>query len=149
MFFLPGDFVSERVGLRHEGGRAALLPGADGGFGLPLRRLGWRGGVDRDGDVRPCEGRGCGAGLIGGRGDLAVREERAGGEGADLDAMGRRLAHLFGAMVFAIAAATGGEFLLLTGEQQGRDQREAEGDQQQDDGRITPHAKIVAGFARM
>ena len=87
--------------------------------------------------------------MIGGRGDLAVREERAGGEGADLDAMGRRLAHLFGAMVFAIAAATGGEFLLLTGEQQGRDQREAEGDQQQDDGRKTPHAKIVAGFARM
>jgi hypothetical protein len=38
---------------------------------------------------------------------------------------------------------------LLTGEQQGRDQREAEGDQQQDDGREAPHVSIVAGLARM
>ncbi len=135
--------------LRHEGGRAALLPGADGGFGLPLRGLGWRGGVDRDGDVGTCEGWGRGTGLIGGRGHLAVREERAGGEGADLDAIGRRMAQLLGAMVFAIAAAAGGEFLLLTGEQQGRDQREAEGDQQQDDGRNAPHASIVAGLATL
>ena len=66
-----------------------------------------------------------------------------------MDAVSAGLAHLLGAMVFAIAAAAGGKFLLLTGEQQGRDQREAEGDQQQDDGRKTPHAKIVAGFARM
>lgn len=119
------------------------MPEADGGFGLPLRRLDWRGGMDRDGDVgtRQCW-RG-GAGLVGGRGDLAVREERAGGEGADLDAIGRGLTHLLAAVVFAIAAAAGGEFLLLTGEQQGRDQREAEGDQQQDDGRNSPHPPIV------
>jgi hypothetical protein len=38
---------------------------------------------------------------------------------------------------------------LLTGEQQGRDQREAEGDQQQDDGRNAPHASIVAGLATL
>ncbi len=148
MGFLPWDLCLSG-GLGHEGGRAALLPGADGGLGLLLRRLGWRGGMDGDGDVGTRQGWWRGAGLVGGRGDLAVREERAGGEGADLDAVGRGLAHLLAAVVFAIAAAAGGEFLLLTGKQQGRDQRKAEGDQQQDDGRNTPHASIVQGLARM
>ena len=87
--------------------------------------------------------------MLGGRDDLPSRKERASSRGGDLNPIGRRLAHLLGAMMFAITAAAGGKFLLLTGKQQGRDQRKAEGDQQQDDSRNTPHASIVQRLAKL
>ena len=116
---------------------------------LADNRLSRRSGVDWDGCVRSGETRRCGASELRGRNDLPRREERTSGRGGDLNPIGRRLAHLLGAVMFAITAATGGKFLLLTGEQQGRDQRKAEGDQQQDDSRNAPHAPIVQRLATL
>lgn len=78
------------------------------------------------------------------RGHFSGREEGTDRHGGDLDAIGRGVAHLLGAVMIAIAAAAGGQIGLFdAGQQQRCQQREAEGDQQQDYGRVTPHQSIV------
>ena len=122
-----------------------MLPRTDGGRLLLNDGLINLAGVSGNQAVEGGEHRWRSGGLDRGRDRHSCRVKRAGGGGGDLDAFAVLVPAHLGAMVISIAATAGREFFFGGGQEHGRDQRKADGDQQQDNGRKTPHPFIVTG----